>query len=71
MSPDPWWQMAKTSRLGLILGTLYLALAVVGLPFMLLSDSVRSGWLLMSYVLFGLLGIAHLASAVALRRRGR
>lgn len=65
----PWWQMTKTTRRGFMNSALGLAFGVFGL---VLAVSGRLGpvyWGLA--VLFLLFGIAHLASAVALRRRER
>lgn len=69
----PWWKMTRTARQGFILGAFILVLGVFELVLLAAGHPGHTLYWLhwVVTVLFLVLGIACLASAVALRRRER
>lgn len=65
----PWWQLTKTTRKGFTNSALALSFGVFGLVLTLSGHLGIVYWGLT--VFFLVVGIANLASAVALRRRER
>jgi uncharacterized membrane protein HdeD (DUF308 family) len=63
-----WWQTTKTARQGFWLGGIWM---VIGLGDLLWGTISAVIWSLIPGAVFLVGGVAHLASAVALRRRQR
>lgn len=62
---SPWWQFTKTPRTGFILGGFYVLISVLRLVFGLV-DNHWPWWDVWLTVAFALLGVAYLASAIAM-----
>ncbi|MEH0928430.1 hypothetical protein [Micromonospora sp. CPCC 205558] len=65
---NPWWQMAKTPKQGLIRGGIWLLLAV-GWVFVAIGNPTPWRWVFAA--LWAACGVGYLVSAVLLRRRQR
>ena len=68
----PWWKTTNTARLGFIFAGIFLFIGLGGMVLLLVAsvNGVPGHWYwLVVTALWLLIGTAHLASAVALRRR--
>lgn len=67
---SPWWQMTSSPKWGFLLGGGYLVVAAGAWVTAFTSEDLHPLKIMIALVM-SLLGLAHLGSATAMRRRGQ